>query len=365
MANLTLLVASTVVSLALAEVVARVAGTSMTWASYQAAPELLDATAVTNESIGYRRIPDTDRDGPRGSVVSTDAQGFRNPRRDAPGAEVDIVYLGDSVTEGFGVPVGDRYTALVDSILAGDSVSTRSVNLAVAGHATVDSYAVFERFGIPRDPAVVFLQLGFNDVARNREAWDEFAAGDWSRPRSGSAAEPRPDCGLAASVARRPDGTGGRCSVSGWLQGHSALYLSVAERYNVRSLRRGGSNPILASVTGVTDEDWAATDRVVRALADLCRALGVRLFVFYSPMDVEVQTASAVAAHALETRLRRTVESIGAGPESTDQVVMVPMVSALREAGPGGMFLDDVHLTRAGHRVVADVLAEAVGRPVR
>ena len=358
LAKTALVTGGTIVALGLGEALVRLSDGSKTWASYRTSMELLGPESITGEQIGYRRPPGLDRPWIRGSRLETNSAGFRDAEHGQVGGGVRLAYLGDSVTEGFGLPVGDRFSALVDSALRSRIPSASSWNLAVAGHATVDAYATLSRYGLPHDPNVVILQLGANDIGRNQALHDAFDSGDWDQP---ARFHPRRrPCGLLSSIATGPDGSGGSCSVKRWLQDHSALYLMIAEVRNTRTLRRGGTNSILDSVLRVSDSDWRATEAVLKKLANLCSAQDARLMVFYSPLDAEVQTSDAGVGHALERRLQASVQAINEGLEPTARVRFVPVVSPLRASQDQGLFLDDVHLSRAGHEVVAAALLSAI-----
>ncbi len=89
----------------------------------------------------------------------TDSQGFRNPRDDP---QADIVAIGDSMTEGVGVPDEATWVRQLEQ-LNGLPVA----NLGIRGHNLPLKLATLEVYGLPKRPRIALFQylddLGFPD----------------------------------------------------------------------------------------------------------------------------------------------------------------------------------------------------------
>jgi len=307
-------------SCALGELAARRLHLSRTWDSYVAS-NALQYTLRTADKVGYHYRPWSTWIGSRGVRYRINGEGFREdgaiPLDDRPRS----AFLGDSVTEGFGVEAGERFSTLAEKMLRKAGMSVACLNFGIASHATVDELRILRTnlAGVKIDAVV--LQVGFNDLTRNLEV---------------EAGAPVTSGGDDPANARR------------WLQQHSALYLALAERYHLALLRRGGTNQLLSSSQTLDEATWQPTSRLLDELHRAAKARGASLVVFYSPLDVEVQSTRLAGHTALGSRLSAFCERRG--------IRFVDVVGAAVEARREGLYLDDVHLTRRGHEVVASAL---------
>jgi hypothetical protein len=141
---------------------------------YQATGEAMTAA----RDLPYQRPPylqwtglsrgdlamDDDEPDPSARTVTfaTDSEGFRNEDGAGPS---DIVFLGDSFTEAGNAPVGETFPALV-----GMRTGCRIRNLGVAGFAPPTELIVLRNFGLRRMPGTVVWQIAeSNDLT---DSWD-------------------------------------------------------------------------------------------------------------------------------------------------------------------------------------------------
>lgn len=99
------------------------------------------------------------------TLFSTDALGFNNRLQPANPA---MLFLGDSFTEGFHVPLGDGWVARF-----AQHSGLPVWNLGVGGYGIAQEYLLFERFGLDTtSPVVVLAVLTENDLFdQNRWFW--------------------------------------------------------------------------------------------------------------------------------------------------------------------------------------------------
>jgi lysophospholipase L1-like esterase len=306
------------------EAVVRVAGLSKTMAMRKAATR---EAPTSGGAIARRYAALQTWTGPYGVPYQSNAEGFRD--RDfmieRPAGTVRIVVLGDSVAEGLGVPVEQRFSALLEEELNRKPGAPHQVlNFARAGYSTLDEAEVLKSAVLRYTPQHVVLQVCFNDVEENER-----------KLRSAPAIE-------------RPAGTTPP-GVRAFFQTHSSLYLFLAERYNGLLLSRGIPNRLLNQVLKMNEADLQDTEMLLGRMAALCREQGIELTVAYVPLDAEVRVASEGAASQFESLIAKACKRVGVG--------FVPTLKRLRDATDCQAHIDDCHLSPCGHRVVAQTLA--------
>src|SRR5258707_1003873 len=89
------------------------------------------------------------------------------PRTAAPSPlpAAPVVFLGDSLTAGLGLPADQAYPALLARGLSGDGFAIRVINAGVSGDTTAGGLRRL-RWLLAQHPAVVVVGLGGNDALR-------------------------------------------------------------------------------------------------------------------------------------------------------------------------------------------------------
>ncbi|MGH7336710.1 MAG: arylesterase [Myxococcota bacterium] len=78
---------------------------------------------------------------------------------------IKVVFLGDSLTAGYGLAAEEAYPALVEALLAAAGAPVKAINAGVSGDTSAGG---LERLGwlLVQRPAIVFVCLGGNDGLR-------------------------------------------------------------------------------------------------------------------------------------------------------------------------------------------------------
>ena len=295
-------------------------------------------------------------------TFQTDFQGFRNSRDIR---QADVVFIGDSYTEAGNVDEAETFPRLVGERLG---VSVRNLGRAV--YAPPHELAVLRKYALPCEPKLVVWQLAeANDLAESLifQQWRE--AG-------------RPYLDLT--------GIGNPTRAAAW-KSRSFVYRLW------RLVKPPKPYPLTARYRTAAGEDFtlrflpetfsrdrvpgghAGTAAFVSALregAALLRERGIPLIVVYIPMKYRAFSGLV----SLDGSFGETVpmewdvppeETLGALVHQLCRELDVPLVDttqALRVRAAAGelVFLPyDTHLSPRGHAVVADLIAEAIGKVAR
>ncbi len=323
---------STAVALGLAEVIVRQAKLSKTWSSYLDGRVLMDTKTLYGGRVGYRRVPDSTFTSARDIIFVTNKMGFRERNPDTvKNGKKRIAFIGDSVTEGFGVETNDRFTNLIEKYLNEKGLKAETINFAVSGHATIDQIQVLNNFILPLKPDMVCLQMCFNDFKRNM---------DMLKP----AAE-----NIASAQAQQS------FSVKSFLQQNSALYLLFAEKYNYYKLKSGVPNNLLPTASSIPGEEWDLTVKYLDEIHAVCKRENIEFLISYVPLEVEVLIQDPEKSELTNNQIRNYCDQ--------REIPYIEVTSALRSYQDGKMeklYLDDCHLSVEGNRVVASRLTESL-----
>jgi hypothetical protein len=97
------------------------------------------------------------------------SHGLRDRERsyEAPPDTVRILALGDSFVEGFGVPLEQTVTQVLEASLRRSGYPVEVVNGATTGYSTDQQYLFYRTEGVRYSPRVVVLFLYYNDILYN------------------------------------------------------------------------------------------------------------------------------------------------------------------------------------------------------
>ena len=97
------------------------------------------------------------------------SHGLRDPERgyEAPRGTMRVLALGDSFVEGYGVPLEQTVTQVLEASLRGRGCPVQVVNGATAGYSTDQEYLFYRTEGVRYSPRVVVLFFYYNDILYN------------------------------------------------------------------------------------------------------------------------------------------------------------------------------------------------------
>ncbi len=329
-------------SLLLAEALCRGFDLSKTWASYIASRETVFATAASQAEVGFKREPHARLRWARRTILETNALGFRDKEfyvSKMPNV-IRISFLGDSVSEGFGIKVRERFSNLIEDKLNHGHLgaSFESYNFSVSGHATVDEYSILKNEVLRYKPDFLILQIGENDFDRN--LWFKNLKKTDGKMTQPTTREEQAKQGFRAKE---------------WLRNHSALYLAIAERLNYFALRNGFKSfwsPNRSKGLEIGPSEWVATEELLEEMVGICRRSKIKLMMTYFPRDIEVFSRDKESATILNERLAAVAKRL--------RVPFVDVLTPFRRDGRSNLYFDDCHLTPKGNRIVADIVADRI-----
>ena len=266
-------------------------------------------------------------------AVRVNAQGFRADREVPevpPPGVTRVVAVGDSFTYGQGVEAHEAFPALLERALP----ATEVVNLGVAGYGTDQQLLMLQSRGLRFRPDAVVLGLYATNVFRN----DDPVHGSFGKPvfRRG------PDGGLVLENVPVPAAGAAAVERETGPMERSALLSKIWYRLEYRGF----------------GEVWEITEAILDRFAEVTREAGARLVVVVLPTEQAVY--GGAVGRALQAQSLRQLEGILPEGEHVTVVDSTPALSAAREAGGERLYYPvDGHLTAAGHRVVAEQIAEA------
>ncbi len=322
-----------------------------------------DQMGVAHPYVGHLHTPNNDlvipiRDFQ--AVHHTDGHGFRNPW---PWPETaDIVFVGDSLTFGYGVEDNEAWPAIIDAALP----QQRVVNLGLIGASPEQYVRAYETFGIPLKPkllvvglfpgndfwdAGLFAKWLADGVGDNYMAWRDYGRPLKSKPQraSRSALERF----LKQNVALYHLYRQVRSAYRGWGQGGSKL-VALSQGGQVRL-----SPSQLAGMTAGAAPERPEFQLVIQSLTRL-KALAAEhhtevLLVIqpdkefiYLPLAGETAVDAAAA-------LRPEIERL-----QYDYVDTTPLFQKQAQAGEQLFFENDGHPNRAGYRLIAEAVLARV-----
>jgi hypothetical protein len=328
-------------------------------------PNRLPADVFASHPIGWTLEPDL-----HARIVSTNGlveirvndDGFRddNYAQARTDGVSRLLVLGDSFTLALETPQEETFHTLLETVYAGD---VEVIAMGASGYQPAQERLVYEHLGAAYDPDVVLLMLYTgNDLTGNTE-WPDlpyYSLGEdgsltlHDYPYSGAFELPLVAgqhstrlmrrsmvAFLAGAVIDRSDGP---------VEGHDDVC-----RFQLKE-----------NFPELTDDDWALTEALLRALRDDVEADGKQFRVVIIPTELQVEPAQKDKFLAdcgpvdrpdpaeNQARLDAFFEA-----EAIPYLDLLPVLQAARAETDGDLYLpgSDTHWTAAGHQVVAEALA--------
>lgn len=302
-----------------------------------------------DSQLGWRLKPNS-RDLWGGAPVVVNSKGIIGPEMSyerTPGA-VRVLYLGDSVAFGYGQRSYDlAFPFQVQPLLTarlGQTVET--INASVPGFATWQERLFMANEGSKYSPDLIVIAFVLNDVMDNAGSQTSAGAADgWE---------------LAHTTSLWLDKEFSR-------SGLVFLIRKLAERLRFGSnVQAGAAREDLSAVEMLAREPqsaqvqdaWLATRAEMSEIFALCaeRNLPVALVVFpYLFQFADAQDLAAPQQEAMRLAMENDMPAI-------DLLPLLAVAAQQQGIEPHTYFIDQNHLSAAGHQAVAEILAEALYR---
>ncbi len=275
--------------------------------------------------------------------VHLNAEGFRGqpvPEQRSP-AHRRILVFGDSITWGYGVEEGERFSDLLSGLLSSRGVQVEVLNVAVNGYDTGQELLLYRRIGMRSCADLVIVGLYENDLRESVSAWQ----GPYAKPyfqvvrdRLELTNVPVPQ----ADWARLQEDQ--RTELKRWLREYVRLYaLAAWARETLRSLL--APSP---SVPTADEPGMLVTARLLRQFQQEVTEAGSRFAVVLLPDHRVLEQGDGGA-------LRRVATA--AGIEVTLDLAPRFWEVPLEQRRRLFYRLDGAHWTREGHALAARHLA--------
>jgi lysophospholipase L1-like esterase len=119
-----------------------------------------------NKNIRYELIPDS-RAEFAGIDFQVNSAGFRDkPYRVHKGNKKRIIFVGDSLTYGWLIPLADTYHKQLEKILHDRGYAVETMGMGVVGYNLVQEYSLVKERVAGFDPDLLVLQIGPNDFEK-------------------------------------------------------------------------------------------------------------------------------------------------------------------------------------------------------
>jgi lysophospholipase L1-like esterase len=255
-------------------------------------------------------------------VNSRGLRGPEWPRAAAPGV-TRIVTLGDSCTFGWRVTEAEAYPAVLGELLRGRGLRAEVINAGVPGYTSVQALRLLQLELLAYEPQAVVFYFGWNEL--------------W--PARG-----QPDVAQAVS---------GRLVELENVLDRSHLYRLlrrgyVAVRSDLGERRDAGTQP------RVSPEQYR---QVLERLVQLCRDRGLQLALMTQPARQAPHARCwSPPQHELLAQMNAITREAAVG----EGTVLVDGAALLAAEPQDETFVDCVHPSASGHRLLAAALAEAL-----
>ncbi|HNC95146.1 MAG TPA: GDSL-type esterase/lipase family protein [Myxococcota bacterium] len=262
----------------------------------------------------------------RGVTVHVNSMGMRGPERGPPSRPRALV-VGDSSVYGFGVEDTEVFSALLEEKLPADFV-----NLAVPGYSSLQSLNLLKMRGLALEPDLLVVANLWSD-----NNYDSFQ--DAELLASWSGWEQRPAARIRDLL--------GKSSLFRWMDWGLRVAPS-GRRAQKGGWTVGGIDPKIG-LRRVPLENYVA------ALDALAASLDGRVLFLVLPNreDLEPRTNPAWTVYR---QAMRAVATAWKAP-----VVEGPALFAASGRSADALFLDEMHPTALGHRLLAEGVAAALG----
>lgn len=239
-----------------------------------AVPRLAEPPDVVtwDRRLGWRLRPNAE--GYWGSPITINTRGLRGPEvaEQKNADELRLLFVGDSITFGYGVAYADSYVARVEEILDRELANrrVRGVSLAVVGYSTWQQRILLETKGLDFRPDLVVIAFCLNDVTEK-----------YTLARYGGNMHDAETEALGRHLRR--SGLF-RLGTMGFAHLRQARSLEAGEPMS----GLGVMDLFLRPATPRVERAWQETEEELRGMERLCRSNGIPLAMVCFPYDFQL-----------------------------------------------------------------------------
>jgi len=298
---------------------------------YRSDPALIFAWQPNQRGFSADKEIVINERGLRGPVV---------PYERTPGTK-RILFLGDSITFGYGVRDDEVVTERVRTMLAAAGVATETVNTAIASYNTEQEVVYYEHEGHRYDPDVVVVGVCWNDINDKSNVRVD-ANGNLVDADAPTAPSPAPDASIVADADLRN------------ALKRSRLLYGTLERWRAYQASRVPddhatfrADVLDGHLTPTVSAGWSRMENSFRALRQMVERHGARLMIVAFPLPLMLE--HPFPASTYPARLNQFSEH--------ENIPFLDLTSAFRSAFAGheSLFIpfDADHPNAAGHEIAA------------
>jgi hypothetical protein len=300
--------------------------------------------------------------------VKTNSLGMRDSEYvPSAGPECRLLILGDSFTEGFGVPVESCFVQMLERKLnAGEAapVKAKVFNAGVAGYSPLLEFLYLREHGMSLSPHVVVMCYDMNDVQEDA-LYTQTATFD----SVGAPVKVSPSAESSGRVGLFPNG-----KLKKFLNLYSYVYLTLRTflgtvvdlpGFDPNDIRANHFIHTLDSAGHRWDPDFERSQRYIELAFNLCRAHGIPFLLTVHPRGHQVSPLEwtkgrkywKLESTEYNSVIFRSLRSFAL----RKGIPYLDMTDALRQASHGDLYFPwDGHWTVKGHRVAADTLFQFI-----
>jgi len=332
--GLVLLAVSIIGSLALSELILRVA-----WVN-PFRNEDTDYLIRLETSHAFRDLSfdrtALDPDNPR-ARLRTDGRSYILPSRRFDDPDFTVAFLGGSTTEQVAVMEGLRFPALVSTLLEERGLRVNTLNAGKSGITSHDSINLLLNHVVFDEPDVVVMMHAYNDIGRLSEK------GEYQARRAGP---------MDFRTVLR------------WVQQRASIHSSLFGALRWWWQSKHGFEPEKFGRAGQPTESKALPSEQyvarLKAFAGICRAFGIVPVLMTQPV-INMRTPLTPEWH--DPRNQESFNHLIRQVGEEDQILVIDLVKFLFEEVddwnvPMVVFYDGVHFNDHGSKVIAPHIAE-------
>jgi hypothetical protein len=293
--------------------------------------------------------------------IASDPDGFCNLPERAARPRADVIFIGDSFTWCVGVGPMKSAAAAFE-----DKTGLTALDLGVPGIGPWEYLEVFRRYGTKRQPRIVVLNIYEGNDLRDIRRFDEFRATGRQRKREAIGGPFAWSYALAFTKAAIEEQIR---KLRDRNRRDDFRYTVQAEGRTIAMNVGNADQDELASAYGMAAGrlDPSLYEGPLNAFAEMARAEGFRPVLAYIPSAYTAYSSSVRFSDEKSGRAVREMSwrqrawlAANAPRLGLQFIDLVPAFEAVAAAGALTHFPANLHLTPAGHKVLAEAVAAAL-----